>query len=152
MIYSAGLAMTRTVVTRTISAPVDRVFDAVAHIDRFSQVVEDIVRVDYVSEQKRGVGTRFRETRRMNGKEATVELEVTEYIENDRVRLVADSHGTVWDTLFTVSASGGETTLTMTMDARAHKLLPKLINPLIKGMVRKGVEKDMDAVKAFCER
>ena len=144
--------MTPIVVTRHISAPVAAVFDAVAHIDRFSQVVPDIVRVEYVSEQKRGVGTRFRETRRMNGKEATVELAVTEYVENDRVRLVADSHGTVWDTLFTVAPSGGGTVLTMTMDAKAHKLLPKLLNPLIKGMVRKGVEQDMDAVKAFCER
>jgi uncharacterized protein YndB with AHSA1/START domain len=144
--------MASTVVTRSIQAPVEQVFDAVAHIDRFSQVVEDIVRVEYVSEQKRGVGARFRETRRMNGNEATVELEVTEYVENDRVRIVADSHGTVWDTLFTVAGGDKETTLTMTMEARAHKLLAKLINPLIKGMVRKGVEKDMDAVKAFCER
>jgi uncharacterized protein YndB with AHSA1/START domain len=144
--------MSPITVTRTIRAPVEQVFDAVAHIDRFSQVVEDIVRVEYVSQQKRGVGTRFRETRRMNGKEATVELEVAEYVENDRVRIVADSHGTVWDTLFTVAASEGGTTLTMTMDARAHKLLAKLITPLIKGMVRQGVEKDMDAVKAFCER
>ena len=144
--------MAPIVVTRLISAPVEAVFDAVAHIDRFSQVVPDIVRVEYVSEQKRGVGTRFHETRRMNGKEATVELAVTEYVENDRVRLVADSHGTVWDTLFTVAPSGGGTVLTMTMDAKAHKLLPKLLNPLIKGMVRKGVEQDMDAVKAFCER
>ena len=38
------------------------------------------------------------------------------------------------------------------MDARAHKLPPKLMNPLIKGMVQKAVEKDMDAVKAYCER
>lgn len=144
--------MSRTVVTRTIHAPVEQVFDAVAHIDRFSEIVEDIVRVEYVSEQKRGVGARFRETRRMNGNEATVELEVTEYVANERVRLVADTHGTVWDTLFTVSASAGETTLTMTMEARAHKLIAKLVTPLIRGMVRKGVEKDMDAVKAFCER
>jgi uncharacterized protein YndB with AHSA1/START domain len=144
--------MASTVVTRTIQAPVEQVFDAVAHIDRFSQIVEDIVRVEYLSEHERGVGARFRETRRMNGNEETVELEVTEYVENDRVRIVADAGGTVWDTLFTVAAGDRETTLTMTMEARAHKLLAKLINPLIKGMVRKSVEKDMDAVKVFCER
>jgi carbon monoxide dehydrogenase subunit G len=144
--------MSFAVVSRTIQAPVEQVFDAVAHIDRFSEVVEDIVRVEYVSEHKRGVGTRFRETRRVHGKEATVELEVAEYVENDRVRIVADDHGTVWDTLFTVARSGEGTVLTMTMDARAHKLLAKLLNPLIRGMVRKAVEKDMDAVKSFCER
>ncbi len=38
------------------------------------------------------------------------------------------------------------------LDARAYKPLPKLMNPLIKGMVQKAVGKDMDAVKAYCER
>jgi carbon monoxide dehydrogenase subunit G len=143
--------MTQTVVSRTIKAPVEKVFDTVAHIDRFSKVVENIIRVEYVTEQKRGVGTRFRETRRMNGQELTVELAVTEYVENKRVRLVSDMQGTVWDTSFTVAPSGQGTTLTMTMEARAYKLMAKLINPLIKGMVRKGIEKDLDAVKHFCE-
>jgi uncharacterized protein YndB with AHSA1/START domain len=144
-------AMAQIVVSRSIAAPVEKVFDTVAHIDRFSKVIEHIIRVEYVTEQKRGVGTRFRETRRMNGQEHTVELEVTEYVENKRVRVVSDMQGTVWDTLFTVSPSGQGTTLTMTMDARAYKLMAKLINPLIKGMVRKGIEKDLDAVKQFCE-
>ena len=31
------------------------------------------------------------------------------------------------------------------LDARAYKLLPKLMNPLIEGMIQKAVEKDMDA-------
>ena len=88
----------------------------------------------------------------MNGKEATTELEVTEFVENDRVRFVADSHGTVWDSVFTVSQAGESTDLELTMDARAYKLLPKIVNLLIKGMVQKAVEKDMDAVKTYCER
>ena len=88
----------------------------------------------------------------MNGKKATTELEVTEFVENDRVRMVADSHGTVWDSLFTVKSAGESTDLELTMDARAHKLLPKLMNLLIKGMIQKAVEKDMDAVKTYCER
>jgi hypothetical protein len=40
----------------------------------------------------------------------------------------------------------------MAMDATAYRLLPKLLNPLIRGMVQKAVEKDMDAVKSYCER
>ena len=33
----------------------------------------------------------------------------------------------------------------------ARKLLPRVMNPLIRGMVAKAVERDMDLVKAFCE-
>ena len=138
--------------SRTINAPVDRVFETIARIENFSQAIEHITNVEFLTEQKHGVGTRFRETRLMNGKEQSVELEVTEYAENDRVRLVSDAGGTIWDTVFTVSEQEGGTLLTMHMDAKAYKLLARLMNPMIMGMVRKAVEKDMDAVKAHCEK
>ena len=152
LVERTGGDMTRMIITRGIDAPIDSVFRIVADIHRFSQAIPHIVKVEILSEVQSGVGTRFRETRLMNGKEATTELEVTEYVENDRIRLVADSHGTVWDTVFVVKSENGQTELTMTMDAKAHKLLPKLLNPMIMGMIRKAVEKDMDAVKAFCEK
>lgn len=145
-------AMTRTVVTRTINAPIERVFSVVADIRNFSQAIPHIEKVEFLSESQLGVGTRFRETRLMKGREATVELEVTEYVTNDHVRLVSDAHGTVWDTLFTVEEADGKTTLTMVMDAKAKRLLAKLMNPMIKGMIQKAVEADLDSVKAYCER
>lgn len=144
--------MTPILVDRLVDAPADRVFKTVADITWFSQAVPRIVKVDFLSDTKTGIGTRFRETRLMNGKPAITELEVTEYKQNERVRIVADSHGTVWDTLFIVSPESARTKLTLAMEARAHKLLPSLINPLIRGAIKKAVEQDMDSVKAFCER
>ncbi len=143
--------MTRITVTRTIDAPVEAVFKTVADIRQFSKAVPHIVRFEFLSDVKSGAGTRFRETRLMKGKEMTTELEVTEYLENDRVRIVADTHGTVWDTVFAVKPEGGHTALTMTMDAKTDKWIPKIINFLISGMLKKAVERDMDLVKAFCE-
>jgi len=87
----------------------------------------------------------------MRGWEATNELEVIEYVENKHVRIVADTHGTVWDTVFTVCPEAGGTRLEMVMDAGAHEFLPKLINPLMKGLIQKEIEKDFDAVKEYCE-
>lgn len=81
--------MTQTIVTRRIDAPIERVFDTVCDIGNFSQAIPDIVNVEFTSETRRGVGTRFKETR--------------------------------------------------------------LMNPLIKGMIKKAIEKDMDSVKSFCE-
>lgn len=143
--------MTRTTIVRTIEAPVDIVFDTVADIRKFSEAIPHIVEVEFLTEQQVGVGTRFRETRLMRGKKAATELEVTEYVANDRVRIVADSHGTIWDSLFTVTPVGEATQLTFVMDARAQKLLPKLLNPLMRGFIAKAIEGDMDAVKAYCE-
>jgi uncharacterized protein YndB with AHSA1/START domain len=144
--------MPRIIVTQTIDAPVERVFTAVADIKHFSQAVPQIIKVQFLTETETGVGTRFRETRLMKGKETRTELEVTEYVENDRIRLVADSHGTVWDTLFAVRPESGQTVLIMTMEARAYRLLPRLMNPLIARMIRHVIVEDLKAVKTFCER
>ena len=38
------------------------------------------------------------------------------------------------------------------MEARAHKLLPKLLNPLMKGLYKKGLEKHLNALKIYCEK
>ncbi len=143
--------MTQISITRTIAAPTDLVFRTVADIRNFSRAIPDIVGVEFLSDIESGVGTRFRETRRHGGKEFSNELEVTEYVDNDRVRIVADSHGTVWDTVFTVESESDGTLLRMVMDARPHSFVSRLSNPVMKGFIRKAIERDMDAVKAYCE-
>ncbi len=143
--------MSQTTVVRTIDAPIEKVFDTVAHVENFAKAVPHIVRTEFLSDVTSGVGTRFRETRRMHGKETTTDLEVTEYIANRRVRILADAGGTVWDTVFEVVPEADHVTLTVSMDARAYRLIPKLINPFIRGFVQKAIESDMDAVKVYCE-
>ena len=84
-------------------------------------------------------------------KQQVYEQEITEYSENRFVRVVNDSHGTVWDTLFAVEPAGDGARLTLTMDARAHALVPKLMNPLMKGFFKKGMAKYLAAVAKYCE-
>ena len=144
--------MANVTVTRRIDAPADVVFRTVADVEQFSQAVPGILRVEFLSEVKSGVGARFRETRMMMGREASTELEVTEYVENERVRIVSEAGGALWDTVFTVAPDGGGTELKMVMDARPQTPSARMTVPLIIGTVRKAVEQDMDAVKSFCER
>lgn len=44
------------------------------------------VNVLFLTDSEKGVGTKFRETRMMGKREAGTELEVTEYVPNERVR------------------------------------------------------------------
>ncbi|MEM9491714.1 MAG: SRPBCC family protein [Myxococcota bacterium] len=144
--------MTRITVQRTIAAPPETIFAAVSDVHTLPSRDPAVKRIEFLTETESGVGTRFRETRVHKGKEMVTELEVTEYSTNDRVRMVADSHGTVWDTTFEVKPAGDSAELIVTMDARAHKLMPRLLNPLLKGMFRKGLETYMDTVKTHCEK
>ena len=143
--------MSRTTVTRVIDAPLGFVFRTVAEIDNFSNAISHIVDVEFLSDIHVGVGARFRETRSMMGREASTVLEVTEYVENARIRLVSDEGGTVWDSVFEVETVDQGTALTLTMDARPYTFRARIITPLIKPVVRRGLVNDMDAVKEYCE-
>ncbi len=136
---------------RTIEAGIDDVFDVVAHIENFQKAVPHIANVEFLTEQQRGVGTRFRETRLMGKREATTELEVREYEPPNLVRMVSDTGGTVWDTTFRLTGTAARTVLSMEMDAIPHALMARLSLPLIGRVVAKAIETDMDAVGAYCE-
>ncbi len=143
--------MSRTTVRRTINAPVDFVFRTVAEIDNYSKAIPHIVNVEFLSDVRGGIGSRFRETRLMMGREASTILEVTEYIENEKVRLVSDEGGTIWDSVFTVRPVDGGTELTLVMDAKPYMFKSRIITPVMKFVIRMGLVKDMDAVKEYCE-
>jgi len=144
--------MSRITVTRTVNAPADLVFMTVADIRQFSKAVPGITNYEFLSEVQSGLGARFRQMRVMNGKETATELEVTEFVANDRIRLVTDDgHGTLWDTVFAVKAENDRTVLTITMDSNSYKWMARIFVFLIQGMVKRAVERDMDSVKAFCE-
>lgn len=143
--------MTRTVVTRTIAAPVERVFRTVSDVREFSKAVPTVVDVEFLSESRTGTGTRFRETRTFGKREASTELEVVDHVENRRVRLVSEAGGTVWDSVFSVRPEGDVTVLELVMEAAPRTLLARITTPLMKPVVRRALEKDMDAIKSFCE-
>jgi hypothetical protein len=138
-------------ILRTIRAPVGNVFQTISRPEKFSEAIPDILNIEIVSPQKYGVGTRFRETRMMNGKQAVAEMEVAEQIEDQLLRLVSEMGGSTWDSRFTLRPQGPSVELELLMTARANNLFSRLLNPMLMGMVKKAVGSDMDHVKAHCE-
>ncbi|GAB5406046.1 MAG: hypothetical protein Aurels2KO_42770 [Aureliella sp.] len=137
---------------RDIGADKSVVFKTLADIKNFSKAVPEIVNVEFLTEQQYGIGTRFHETRMMNGREAKTELEVTELVEDEHVRLVSTAGGTLWDTVFTVaSGQAGSTHMQMSMSCQPQTFFAKIFVPVILPMVSKFVQADMDAVKTYCE-
>ena len=137
--------------THQIFASPEKVFETISDVRNFEKAVAGIKKIEFLTEQQVGAGTRFKESREMHGKLQTVELEVTEYQPNERVRMVSDAGGAIWDTLFLVTPEAEGCRLQMTMEVRPYKVMAKLFTPLIMGMVGKAVLADMDAVKEFCE-
>ena len=137
--------------SRQIKASIETVFGTIADISNYCKAVPGITKVEFLSYSNYGIGTRFRETRIMQGKEASTELEVTELTENQSIRFVSNEGGTIWDTVFTVESGGNVTQMNMQMDVVPKSVFAKLITPVILGMVSKTIEQDMDSVQAYCE-
>ena len=144
--------MTQFTSSIRIKASKEMVFDTIAHIENFSKAIPHIVNVEFYTETRQGVGTRFKETRIINKREASTVLEVTEYIENESIRLVSDSGGTIWDTAFTVKESSGAVDLKMVMDAQPKNFFARLSIPLIKNMLKKALDADLASTKIYCEK
>lgn len=143
--------MAKRSTSRQIKASPATVFDAITNVAKFPEKNPDILSVEILTDHMTGVGARFRETRRMGKREGATELECTEFVENERVRFVADQGGVIWDSVYTTAENGDGALLTLEMEARPYKLMAKIIVPLILGMISRAVEKDMDGVKAYCE-
>jgi len=139
-------------VARKIDAPVDVVFDTIADPKRFAGAISGVTSVELLSAAASGAGARFRQSRTVKGRETTMDFEITEAVRDQRVRIVNETHGTLWDSIFSLAPSGKSTTLTMRMDTKSRRLHQKLMMPVVMLMIRKAVEADMDALKAYCER
>lgn len=142
----------RWVAVRTINAAPDRVFRTIADPEEFHRATPDGVNVEYLTAQRSGVGTRFRATRMNRGKPTAFDQEVIAYVPGKHIRMDNTTHGTRWIGMFDVAEKDGQSVLTLTMDSQSDRWLPRIMTRLIAPMVQKALEKDMDAVKAYCER
>ncbi|MFN3190918.1 MAG: SRPBCC family protein [Aureliella sp.] len=158
--FAGGLLGTVLVAPKTyrvasqnkIRAEGNFVFKTISEIENYRQAVPAIQQIEFLNEQRVGQGTKFRETRTMNGREAQATLEVTEFTPPHSIRIVSHEGGTTWDTLFEVTSGQESCSLSLCMDATPNNLLAKLLTPAILGMVRKGIEGDMQSVKEYCEK
>jgi len=142
----------RWIAVRTIDAPPDRVFRTVADPEEFHRAIPDGVRVEWLTAAHSGVGAKFRATRMSRGKPAAFDQEVVEYVPGKHVRMDNVTHGTLWVGMFDVVVRDGRSVLTLTMDSRTDRWLPRIMNRVIAPIVQRALEKDLDAVKAYCER
>ena len=81
-------------VSAKMSASVDDVFRHSTNLSEWADMITDVVGVEILTDGEIGKGTRFRETRVVFGKEATEEMEITEFDPPHGFVLEAESCGT----------------------------------------------------------
>ncbi|MEM6926132.1 MAG: SRPBCC family protein [Myxococcota bacterium] len=144
------------VVTETvrIACPAPEVFAIVSEPHRQAAYVPEVQSVEYLDgEGFAGIGTRVRETRRQAGSTLVTDLEVVEYDPDAGiVRMVADTHGTIWDTRMVVVPDGEDSRVTFTMDARGSTWSKRLVNRLMRGFFRRGIRGHLETLRTALAR
>jgi carbon monoxide dehydrogenase subunit G len=155
----------RMFVSTLIDAPQAAVFAAVSDFPNAASMVSGINSVEMLSKANDGtdigVGTRFRESRTMMGKEAVEEMEVTEFDPPRAYTLSALSCGVRFDSRVTCleenpgQGRGGGCRLSYDIKTEARSVFAKVVSPVMgvvmKGAMCKAMEKDLADIKRFVE-
>ena len=149
--------MSAVTVCRTIEAPFERVWEVATDIAGSGQTLSGVERVEMLSEGDFGVGTRWRETRTMLGRQATEVMWVTDVDTGRSYTVEAQSHGARYlSTLTFTTTSPERTEVAHRFEAQplsmATKVLTKLTGPLAARPVTKALQKDLDDLAAAAER
>lgn len=140
-----------------VHAPREVVWDVVADIPNAASTVKGIEKVEVLARPPSGlVGLKWRETRKMFGKEATEVMWITSAAERSSYDTRAESHGAVYTTRIALQdAPGGGTRLSLDFRAEPQTLGAKvagaIFSPLMKGSMRKAIAKDLEDIRAAAE-
>ena len=126
--------------------------------DSWHHWMDGLVRLEKLTEAPYGVGTKWRETRKMFGREASELFEVTEFDPPHRIGLLIDgSQGTTgkgeYRFFYTfVPAGEDRTQLIMQGEIDIPGIAATIFGFLFKGMFKQGCDRDTLALKAYLER
>src|SRR3954463_8520002 len=103
----------------TVNGSRAAVWAAITDIENAAEIISGIENIEVIEKPANGlVGLRWRETRMLFGKPATVEKWITDAAENERYKTRAESDGFVFLTTKTLSESSGGMTLAESHDSR----------------------------------
>jgi len=121
----------------TIAKPKEEVFSFAANMDNSTNVMPNVVNIEKLTEGPVGVGTKYRETRDIRGKQASSVIEVVEYQPDERYSVESTMEGlqTIYHYWFT--EEGGETKIRFECEINTSTLKMKLVKPVFKRIMKK---------------
>ncbi|WP_035871103.1 SRPBCC family protein [Cucumibacter marinus] len=123
-------------ITEHFEAPPALAFEALSDFPNAADIVTGIQKVEMLTDGPVGVGTRFRETRIMFGREASETMEVTAFDPPAGITLEAESHGTHYRSIYALSALDGGTSVAMTFEATPKTFMARLLSVVFSGMIK----------------
>ena len=142
----------------TINGSKAAVWAVITNIEHASEIISGIEKIEVIEKPANGlVGLRWRETRMLFGKPATVEKWITDAGENAFYKTRAESDGFVFLSTTSISeSSGGSIILTSSHDSQPQSFVKRLLSIpmglLFKGVAKKALQQDLNDIKSAVEQ
>jgi hypothetical protein len=133
------------------------IWAAITDIENASKTIRGIENIEVVERPANGlVGLKWRETRMLFGKPATVEKWITDAAENEFYKTRAEDGGFVFLTTKSISESSGGMTLSESHESKPQGIRARLMSiPMglfFKGVIKKALLQDLNEIKAAVEK
>ncbi|WP_102029133.1 SRPBCC family protein [Salirhabdus sp. Marseille-P4669] len=144
-------------VKQTLHVPQQVAYKSLLDLEAAKHWMQGLVRMERLDDGPMKVGSEWKETRKMFGKEATEHFEVMELQEPEKVVLRCDgTKGTTGkgEFLFTyeITSSGESTEVTLHGEINGLTGIAKLFGKMMAGTFKEACAKDLDALKRYLER
>lgn len=139
----------------TINATKDEVFNAFSDLKNLANNVRAIKSIELLTPGDLGIGSKFKETRVMFGKESSETMEITQFSPPDYFKEEAQSNGMHYVTEWRFISEGKKTTVSIDFSGKATTSTARLLNVLFWFMtsgMKKAFLADMDDLKKMLEK
>ncbi|MFN8440287.1 MAG: SRPBCC family protein [Caldilineaceae bacterium] len=132
------------------------VWAVMTDIENASKIISGIENIEVVEKPAKGlVGLRWRETRMLFGKPATVEKWITDAAEYEFYKTRAESDGFLFVATTRITESSSGVTLMSSHDSKPQRLVARVqALPMVffKGVVKKALLQDLNDMKSAVEQ
>ena len=135
-------------------SPLEVTFELISDFEHAAEHIRAIRQLEVLTPGPVGVGTRFRETRKMFGKESSEEMEVTAFDAPHGYTVECDSCGSHCRAEYQLVADIAGTHIRLDFDVRPVSFMAKLFTPLswlMLGSMKKMAATDLEDLKAVAE-
>mgnify|MGYP005831450779 CR=1 FL=1 len=121
-----------------ISKSVEEVFSFAANMDNSTKIMQNVVAIEKLTEGPIQVGTRFKETREIRGRQASSIIEFIEFLPNERYVVKSEANGlkVIYHYDFKPTVDGG-TKVHFQGDIHTSGFVMKLTKPIIRKILKK---------------
>lgn len=146
--------MKSILLSKQVNAPPEVVFSVASDLANAAEYVQGIERIELLTPKPIGVGTKWRETRKMMGQETTETLEITAFNPPQSYTVEANSCGSHFASTFRFAPEANGTRVELEINCRADSFFAKMMSPfsgMMVGMMKKMVDQDLEDVKRVAE-